>query len=297
MLRFLSPLCWAKSTCCPSQRAALSAVSESTIGTKADLWRQDRSEGRKSRGTSWRHRRPNAAGGRHASSWIRKPETLSRASELGQHSGSCSPSFGPCAAPRKPQLPPGCALLNPPPLLFTVVTLANTILSQAFSCDRSTGDTGEANPNHSKKQSSRIESWRARGRLRYGTERDFSLFHGRAPLSCHTEPVFPQQGKAHGPSAKKWLLRTASAFLSLLLYECIRRQKPHRCKNNLDSGVYVPQSMKETANFSSLKSAWNRRVGSNSAKMLKDWSNKINGTANTHRFLHSRNSLVNTNLT
>lgn len=148
-------------------------------------------------------------GGQAASSRLRKPEKRPYPEPANwgkQHLGSCSPSFGPCAAPRKLQLPPGCALLNPPPAVFAIVTLANTILSQAFSCDRSTGDTGGTNPNHSKKQSSRIESWRARGRLRYGTEKDFGLFHGRAPLSHHTEGVFPQQGKAHGPPASRRLL-------------------------------------------------------------------------------------------
>lgn len=72
--------------------------------------------------------------------------------------------------------------------------------------------------------------------------------------------------------------------------------------NNSCSGDYIPPSMKETATFFSSK-ADNTAVclkvedrALNSAKALKNWSNKINGTANMLQFLHSWNSLVDKNL-
>lgn len=97
--------------------------------------------------------------------------------------GSFTPSFAPRTARKWAQSKPLFYLCPVIPPSFAAVVLANTLTSGFWL----RSSHGSSNPNHSKEQSSRVKSSKARGRgaqerLRYSTDKAVGHLHSSVAL-------------------------------------------------------------------------------------------------------------------
>lgn len=168
-----------------SQTAAFFAVSESKMGTEAAPHQADdrtlADEGREAGGMNWKHCQLNAVR-RDRNSLGKKTKDLTQSQLIvAKRIGVASPHPLLLALHRNGLKESRSSLQSlscyPPQFCCTYPGKHN--FKSGFWL-RSSHES--SNTNHSKKQSSRVKSSKARGRgaherLRYGTDKDFGLFH------------------------------------------------------------------------------------------------------------------------